>query len=81
MALDGLQRDFGRDLTFSGSMCVQTILPFGSVDDVVRKTRWRMELFKNGGLILGPTHAIQIFTPIENILAMYRTAGSLAQGW
>ena len=80
MALDGLERDFGKDLVFSGSMCVQTILPFGSVEDVVRETRWRMELFPDGGLILGPTHAIQPFTPLENILAMYRTAGSLHQG-
>jgi len=81
MALDGLKRDFGRDLTFSGTMCVQTILPFGTVADVEREVRWRLELFAEGGLILGPTHAIQIFTPLENILAMYRTAGSLASGW
>jgi len=81
MALDGLKRDFGRDLAFSGTMCVQSILPFGTVADVERETRWRMELFSDGGLILGPTHAIQIFTPLENILAMYRTAGSLAEGW
>lgn len=81
MALDGLKRDFGRDLAFSGTMCVQTILPFGTVADVERETRWRIELFAEGGLILGPTHAIQIFTPLENILAMYRTAGSLAAGW
>ena len=81
MALDGLQRDFGRDLCFSGTMCVQSILPFGTQQDVERETRWRLELFAEGGLILGPTHAIQIFTPIENILAMYRTAGSLAAGW
>ncbi|MBN1401046.1 MAG: hypothetical protein JXA74_09420 [Anaerolineae bacterium] len=80
MALDGLQRDFGRDLMFSGTMCVQTILPFGTVADVEREVRWRQELFAEGGLILGPTHAIQIFTPLENILAMYRTAGSLAAG-
>ena len=81
MELGGLKRDFGKDLAFSGSMCVQTILPFASVKDVERETRWRMELFAEGGLILGPTHAIQVFTPIDNILAMYRTAGSLAPGW
>lgn len=80
MAVDGLKRDFGQNLAFSGSMCVQTILPFGTVEDVVRETRWRMELFRDGGLILGPTHAIQVFTPIENILAMYRTAGGLREG-
>ncbi|MFH1084726.1 MAG: uroporphyrinogen decarboxylase family protein [Chloroflexota bacterium] len=81
MALDGLQRDFGRDLCFSGTMCVQTILPFGTAADVEREVRWRLELFAQGGLILGPTHAVQVLTPIENILAMYRTAGSLAPGW
>ncbi len=79
MELGGLKRDFGRDLAFSGTMCVQTILPFGTVADVERETRWRLELFADGGLILGPTHAIQIFTPLENILAMYRTAGSLTR--
>ncbi|MHB1294549.1 MAG: uroporphyrinogen decarboxylase family protein [Anaerolineae bacterium] len=77
MELEGLKRDFGRDLCFSGTMCVQSILPFGSVADVERETRRRIELFHDGGLILGPTHAIQVFTPLENILAMYRTAGSL----
>ncbi len=77
MAIQGLNRDFGDDLAFSGSMCVQTILPFGTVEDVKRETRRRMELFPEGGLILGPTHAIQVFTPLENILTMYRTAGSL----
>ena len=81
MELAGLQADFGRDLTFCGTMCVQTILPFGTVDDVVRETEHRMALFAEGGLILGPTHAIQVFTPIENILAMYRTVGSLQAGY
>lgn len=80
MELAGLQRDFGRDLNFSGTMCVQSILPFGSVADVIRETSMRMELFAQGGLILGPTHAIQVFTPLDNILAMYRTAGSLVEG-
>jgi uroporphyrinogen decarboxylase len=81
MDLEGLQHDFGRDLCFCGTMCVQSILPFGTQADVERETRRRMELFAEGGLILGPTHAIQVLTPLENILAMYRTAGSLAAGW
>jgi len=81
MELAGLQRDFGRDLAFCGTMCVQTILPFGTLDDVIRETEWRMEMFRDGGLILGPTHAVQVFTPLENVLAMYRTVGSLADGY
>ncbi len=79
MALDGLKRDFGQHLSFMGTMCVQSILPYGTAEDVERETRWRQELFADGGLILGPTHAIQVFTPLENILAMYRAAGSLVE--
>ena len=39
----------------------------------------RLEIFKDGGLFLGPTHAIQVGSPLENILALYRTAGSLME--
>lgn len=78
MDLAGLKRDFGRDLSFCGTMCVQTILPYGSAADVERETRWRMQEFAQGGLILAPTHAIQIFTPLGNVLTMYRTVGSMS---
>jgi len=54
-------------------------LPFGTREDVERETRRRLVLFPRGGLFLGPTHAIQVGTPIENILAMYRTSGSLME--
>lgn len=73
-----LQSHFGDRLNFCGSMCVQTVLPFGTADEVVREVRRRLDLFPGGGLFLGPTHAIQVGTPLENILAMYATAGSLA---
>ena len=36
-------------------------------------------LFPTGGLFLGPTHAIQVGSPLENVLTMYRTAGSLTE--
>ena len=74
-----LKEHFGDRLNFCGSMCVQTVLPFGRPEDVSREVRHRTDLFTNGGLILGPTHAIQVDTPIENIISMYRTAGSLVK--
>jgi len=77
MALDALAADFPT-LSFSGTMCVQTVLPHGTVEDVEREVERRLELFPDGGLILGPTHAVQVLTPVENILAMYRAAGSLS---
>ena len=72
-----LQEHYGEQLTFCGTMCVQTTLPFGTPEDVEREVRRRLALFPKGGLFLGPTHAIQVGTPLENVLAMYRAAGSL----
>ena len=74
-----LKNDFGNSLTFCGSICVQSTLAFGSVDDVVKEVERRKSLFPEGGLFLGPSHAIQVGTPIENIIALYRTAGSLLE--
>lgn len=79
MDLRRLRDDFGDRLTFCGTMCVQTVLPHGSVEDVEAEVRRRQELFPDGGLILGPTNTIEIGTPVENILAMYRAAGSLRE--
>jgi len=77
MELVKLQQDFGDALAFCGSMCVQSILPTCTVEEVRREVDRRLRLFAEGGLILGPSHAIQVRTPLENILAMYRQAGSL----
>lgn len=77
MDLRRLRDDFGDRLTFCGSLCVQTVLPHGTPDEVRRQVRRRQELFPDGGLILGPTNTIEIGTPVDNILAMYDAAGSL----
>jgi uroporphyrinogen decarboxylase len=74
-----LQKKVGDRLTFCGSICVQTTMAWGSVEDVKREVRRRLDLFPQGGLFLGPTHAIQVGSPLENILALYETAGSLAE--
>ena len=79
MDIEVLQKDFGDKINFCGSVCVQSTLAFGTVDDVVREVERRKRLFPEGGLFLGPSHAIQVGTPLENILAMYRTAGSLTE--
>ena len=74
-----LKKLVGDRLNFCGSMCVQTTLAWGKPKEVEREVRRRLELFPQGGLILGPTHAIQVGSPLENILAMYRAAGSLCE--
>ncbi len=77
MDIRELHDAYGDRLSFCGSVDVQTTLPFGTVADVCREVELRQALFRDGGLFLGPTHAVQVGTPLENILAMYRTAGSL----
>ena len=79
MDLRKLRDDFAKDLTFCGTMCVQTVLPHGTVADVEAEVRKRQDLFPDGGLFLGPTNTIEIGTPVENILAMYRAAESLRE--
>jgi len=69
---------FGSCLCFHGGVDVQSTLPFGSVEEVRRVTRERIEvLAKSGGYILAPTHNVQWDTPPENVVAMYAEAGSL----
>ncbi|MFB3906703.1 MAG: uroporphyrinogen decarboxylase family protein [Acidobacteriota bacterium] len=74
-----LAKRFGDQLVFQGSMDVQKELAFGTPQDIEREVRLRLDLFPKGGLILGPSHAVQVGSPLENILAMYRTAGSLLE--
>jgi uroporphyrinogen decarboxylase len=77
MSIRDLHREFYRYIAFHGSISVQSVLPFGTVADIRREVELRRELFSEGGLILGPTHQIQPMTPIENVLEIYRAAGSL----
>jgi len=72
MDIRALQKQFKGRLCFSGSISVQSTLPFGTPEDVVREVAIRKELFPKGGLIFAPTHNIQIGTPMENIVAMYK---------
>lgn len=80
MDLIELAAEYGRDLALCGTMCVQTMLPKMNAAQIATAVAERQRLFPDGGLILGPTHSIQPDAPLENILAMYRSAGSLEDG-
>ena len=69
-----LKRLYGDRLCFDGTIGVQSTLPFGTPEDVAREVKERIVELGPTGLILGPTHAIQPDTPIENILALYEAA-------
>ena len=68
-----LKREFGDRLCFWGSLDEQHTLPFGSPQDVTAEVQQRLATVgQDGGLILGPTHHVQLDTPMENFWAMLR---------
>ena len=69
-----LKREYGDKLCFWGSIDEQHTLPFGTPEDVRNEVITRLETMgKNGGLIIGPTHHVQLDTPMENFWAMVNT--------
>jgi uroporphyrinogen-III decarboxylase len=69
----GLKRRYGDRLCFWGSIDEQRTLPFGTPRDVEEEVLARLKtLGKGGGLIIGPTHHVQLDTPLENFWAMMR---------
>jgi uroporphyrinogen-III decarboxylase len=69
-----IKRQYGKQLSFWGTIDEQHTLPFGSPQDVSNEVCQRLETVGNdGGLILAPTHHVQLDTPLENFWAMVNT--------
>ncbi len=69
-----LKKKYGDRLCFWGTIDEQQTLPFGSPSDVRNEVLDRLRTVgKKGGLILGPTHHVQLDTPMENFRAMVDT--------
>jgi uroporphyrinogen decarboxylase len=69
-----IKKRFGDKLSFWGSIDEQHTLPFGSPEEVASEVRLRLETVGyNGGLILAPTHHVQLDTPLENFWALVDT--------
>ncbi len=78
MEIEGLKRDFGERIAFYGGIDIQETLPRGTVEHVEEEVGRTIEVLgAGGGYILAPTHNIQADTPTENVLAVYRTVGSM----
>lgn len=83
MNLEHLAQAYGDKLCFWGSIDEQQTLPFGSPEDVRREVEARIKVLgRHGGLILGPTHHVQLDTPMENFWATVDaiTHGSAGHG-
>ena len=74
MDTGALKDELGDRLCFWGTIDEQHTLPFGSPDDVRREVKQRLATIgRGGGLILGPTHHVQLDTPLENFRALVET--------
>ena len=69
-----LKNEYGQELCFWGSIDEQHTLPFGTPAEVRREVIQRLKTMgKDGGLIIGPTHHVQLDTPLKNFWAMVDT--------
>ena len=68
-----LKAVYGSALAFHGGISVQQLLPHAAADAVYAESRRLVETFgAGGGYIAAPSHAIQVGTPVDNVLAMLR---------
>lgn len=75
METDKLKKRFGEKLTFWGAIDTFHVLPFGSVADVQKEVKKRInDLGRDGGYVLGSVHNMQSDVPPENVEAMFQTA-------
>lgn len=70
-----LKREFGADVTFCGGVPTQTLLPYGTPEQVRDEVlRLKETLGKGGGYILEPGITLQDDVPLANMTAMIDVA-------
>jgi uroporphyrinogen decarboxylase len=80
MAPDELKKDFGKDLVFQGGVDIKNVLNKGTIEDVRREVRLRIEqMGEGGGYILAPAHNFGNDIPLENMLAFFEAGKELGQ--
>lgn len=74
MALPGLKRDFGRQLTFVGGIDTQALIE-GTAEQARQLTLRTLEIMMpGGGFVASPSHDYLLpETPVENVIVMYET--------
>ena len=65
-----MKKKYSDRLAFWGTIGTQTVMPFGTPDEVKRTVKERIELFAPG-LVLAPTHVLEPDVPWENIVAFF----------
>ena len=69
-----LKAEFAGRITLHGAVDVQGWLQRATPEEIEREVNRLMdEVGAGGGYIISPSHHIQPDTPLENVLAFYRT--------
>jgi uroporphyrinogen decarboxylase len=72
MDVCGLKKGYGKDLTFWGGLGSQSIIPFGTPEEIrAQVSRLCRALGKEGGYILAPAKPLQPETPTENAVEAF----------
>ncbi|NLV91069.1 MAG: hypothetical protein GX030_01570 [Firmicutes bacterium] len=70
-----IKREYGDQISLWGTIGTQSIMPFGTPQEVREYTKDRIRrLGYNGGLVLAPTHVLEPDVPWENVIAFVETA-------
>ncbi len=74
-----LHRQYGKDLSFNGTLGTQSVMPFGAPDEVRAETRRVLAIAgAQGGLLPCPTHLLEPEVPWANIEAYVETCRGYA---
>lgn len=76
MDMKELKAEFGEKIIFHGAVDNQSVLPFGSAEDVRKETQNCLESFApdGQGFICCSCHNMQAGIPVENVLTLVETA-------
>jgi uroporphyrinogen decarboxylase len=76
MDLRTLKAQYGDRLSFwGGAISTQRTFPFGTAEQVAAEAREVLDIMApGGGFVVNPIHNILAEVPVENIVALYRTA-------
>jgi len=75
-----LKKTYGDKLAFWGGLGVQSVLPFGTPEEVREHVRRQIEILgAGGGYVVAPSHILERDTPRENLKAMMEAINKYGQ--
>jgi len=76
-----IHEQYGDQLVLDGTIGTQSVMPFGSKQDVEQTVAGTIERCgQNGGLVLSPTHVLEPEVPIENIVMFFKACAKYGNG-